>query len=192
MVKEIDARGLSCPQPVVQTKKEIESGAAELVVLVDNKTACQNVTRFAISAGFKVDEEKAGDDYELHLTKGSPVSECESVAAKSSLIFIDSEIIGRGSEELGATLMKTFLHTLTESPEQPAKIVFMNSGVKLAAEGSESIADLKELADKGVEILACGTCLDYFGLKEKVAVGKVSNMYEILSSFLQAEKVITL
>lgn len=192
MARQIDARGLSCPHPVVLTKNAIEAGEKELVVLVDNETAVGNVSRFAAGTGFQVSKEQIGSDYKLALTKSGVESKSEPMATKNSLIFINSNSLGQGSEELGQLLIKTFLHTLNESAELPDKIVFMNSGVKLVTEGSESIEDLKGLVDKGVELLACGTCLDYFSLKEKIAVGNVSNMYEILSSFLQADKVITI
>lgn len=115
------------------------------------------------------------------------------------MIFINSNTIGRGDDELGVALMKSFLYALTKSAvpagrqeDKPSKIIFMNGGVKLVVEGSEVVDSLKELIDSGVQMLACGTCLDFFKLKDKVAVGEVSNMYEILSSFLAADKVITI
>lgn len=204
MPKEIDCRGLSCPQPVVMTKKAIDAGETELIVLVDNPTAAGNVTRFAAQMGFKVEEEKSESDYRLTLfkevLKTEPVEEKEKNApfpseaprTNNTIIFINADALGRGSEELGRLLIKTFLHTVNDGSELPSKIIFMNSGVKLVTEDSESLDDLRSLEEKGVELLTCGTCLDYFDLKEKVAVSKVSNMYEILSSFLQAERVITL
>jgi selenium metabolism protein YedF len=106
------------------------------------------------------------------------------------VVFIESDSIGRGSEELGKVLMRSFLHTLAEAEFKPAKLIMVNSGVKLACEGSEVLEDLHQLSRQGAEILSCGTCLDYFGLKTKLQVGRISNMYEILSSLAQAGKVL--
>jgi selenium metabolism protein YedF len=105
-------------------------------------------------------------------------------------VFIDADSLGRGSEELGKILIRSFLQTLEQSEAQPQKIILINSGVKLACEGSEVLEDLQEFSLKGVEILSCGTCLDYFGIKKKLMVGKVSNMYEILNSLASAGKVV--
>jgi selenium metabolism protein YedF len=110
----------------------------------------------------------------------------------SSVIFINSNVIGQGSDELGEALLKTFLNTLTESSDKPDKVIFMNSGVKMVTQDSPALESLKNLCEQGVEVLACGTCLDYFNLKDKVAVGRISNMYDILGSFLAADKVITI
>ena len=106
------------------------------------------------------------------------------------MLFIDSDSLGRGSEELGKILMRSLLQTLEQMEPRPKTIIFLNSGVKLACEGSEVLEDLQEFSKKGVEILSCGTCLDYFGIKKKLLVGKVSNMFEILNSFASAGKVI--
>jgi selenium metabolism protein YedF len=106
------------------------------------------------------------------------------------ILFIDSDSIGRGSEELGKILMGSFLQTLEQLEHHPKKIILLNSGVKLACEGSAVLEDLQEFSAKGVEILSCGTCLDYFGIKKKLTAGKISNMYEILNSLMGARKVI--
>jgi len=105
-------------------------------------------------------------------------------------VFIDGETVGRGSEELGAILMRSFLYTLKELNPLPWRIIFINSGVKLAVEGSPYLTILGELIDMGSEIISCGTCLDYYQIKDKLAVGRISNMYEIATSFLEATNVI--
>jgi len=193
----IDCRGLACPQPVLETKKALEKpDAKEILVLLDNPGSRENVRRFAESQGHRVSvtEEKGG--FALRIQKGGPCRTEEKVAEKQVeasggvVIFLDSDSLGRGSEELGRILMRSFLQTLEQSDVQPQKIILINSGVKLACEGSEVLEDLQEFSGKGVEILSCGTCLDYFGLKKKLTVGKVSNMYEILNSLAQAGKVI--
>jgi selenium metabolism protein YedF len=193
----LDCRGMSCPQPVLETKKALEkSGSEEVLVLVDNPGSKENVHRFAESQGYRVDiaEEKGG--FALRLQKGGaakkePVREEKKVEGTTDLVvFIESDSIGRGSEELGRILMRSFLHTLGEAGFKPAKVVMVNGGVKLACEGSEVLEDLQQLSRRGTEILSCGTCLDFFGLKAQLKAGRVSNMYEILSSLAEAGKVL--
>jgi len=199
-MRTIDCRGLACPQPVLETKKALEKiDSGEILVLLDDSGSRENVRRFAESQGHRVNWAEEKGVFKLRIEKGKAepirIGEEES-AAKQSLalsdfvIFIDSDSLGRGSEELGKILMRSFLQTLEQSESRPQKIILMNSGVKLSCEGSEVLEDLQEFSRKGVEILSCGTCLDYFGVKKKLRVGKVSNMYEILDSFARAGKVI--
>jgi len=195
-MKTIDCRGLACPQPVMETKKALEKkGAEEILVLVDNPSSRENVRRFVENQGFRVTMTEEKGIFALRIKKGESNAiekgaEERTGPAAGLVIFIDSDTIGRGAEELGKILMRSFLQTLGASEVKPQKIIFLNSGVKLACEGSEVFEDLKELSGEGVEILSCGTCLDFFGLKKKLMVGKASNMYEILNSLNQAEKVI--
>lgn len=199
MKNKVDCRGLACPQPVLATKKALEE-AEELSVLVDNPSAKENVKRFAESRGHQVAISEEKGVFELKIKKQraaeKPAPEPEkpkglvNQSVSSLTVFIDADSMGRGSEELGRVLMRSFLHTLGESETRPQKIILMNGGVKLACEGSEVIEDLQGLAAKGVEILACGTCLDYFGIKAKLLAGRVSNMYEILNSLMSAGQLI--
>lgn len=199
MEKRVDCRGLACPQPVIETKKALAE-AEELIVLVDNPAAKENVRRFAESQGCLVEIKEEKGFFELKivkhklppgLTPGQKISEVRPSAPNADLVlFIDTDSMGRGSEELGKILMRSFLHTLEQSEVRPSKIILLNSGVKLACSGSEVLEDFQELAAKGAEILACGTCLDFFALKKDLKVGKVSNMYEIINSLAQASKVI--
>ncbi|MBU1205934.1 MAG: sulfurtransferase-like selenium metabolism protein YedF [Proteobacteria bacterium] len=199
MEKKIDCRGLACPQPVLETKKTLED-AEELFVLLDNPSSKDNVRRFAESQGHQVSitEEKGVFELKIKKQKGSEKSAFEpkiskalqSPSSSELVVFIDTDSMGRGSEELGKILMRSFLQTLEQSDIQPKKIILMNSGVNLACQGSEALEDLQELASKGAEILACGTCLDFFGIKKNLMAGKVSNMYEILNSLAQAGKVL--
>jgi selenium metabolism protein YedF len=198
MEKKVDCRGLACPQPVLATKKALED-AEELSVLVDNPSSKENVKRFAESQGHQVGITEEKGFFELRIRKqeerektASEPRTFESLPCQPGAglaVFIDSETLGRGSEELGRVLMRSFLHTLGESEVLPQKLIFMNSGVKLACEGSEAIEDLQGLAKKGVEILACGTCLDYFRIKDKLLAGRISNMYEISDSLLRAGRL---
>ena len=189
----IDARGLACPQPVVLTKKALEK-ADDLTVIVDNATAKQNVSRLAESHGLGVTVEEKGDGIYLRLTRPAD----ESLGGKVPLLFeptmllVASNTLGRGDDALGSVLMRTFIHTLGESDIKPHKIIFMNSGVKLVTQGSEVIDDLRAMEKESVEILACGTCLGNFGLKDAVEVGRISNMYEITMALMKSTKVISI
>ena len=189
----IDARGLACPQPVVLTKKALEK-ADDLTVIVDNATAKQNVSRLAESHGLGVTVEEKEDGIYLRLTRPAD----ESLGGKVPLLFeptmllVASNTLGRGDDALGSVLMRTFIHTLGESDIKPHKIIFMNSGVKLVTQGSEVIDDLRALEKESVEILACGTCLGNFGLKDAVEVGRISNMYEITMALMKSTKVISI
>lgn len=192
-MKVVDARGRACPEPVILTKKALEE-AEEVTIVVDNPVSRDNVRRMAESQGCEVRVQQRQDGIYLHLKK---VTSCEAISSAPSapgptVVVISSDQMGRGEEELGRVLMRAFLHTLAEISGRPQKLVFFNTGVRLTAEGSEVLQDLKALEEGGVEILVCGTCLNYFGLKDKVAVGQVSNMYSIAETLLGASRLITL
>jgi selenium metabolism protein YedF len=191
MEQKIDCRGLACPQPVLETKKALEAaGAEEILVMVDNLSSKENVRRFAESQGHQVSITEEKGVFGLRIRKGKEKDKSESPTSSDLVVFIDTDSLGRGSEELGRILMGSFLQTLEQSEVRSQKVILINSGVKLACEGSAVLEDLRELSAKGTEILSCGTCLDFFGIKKKLSVGKVSNMYEILNSLAQAGKVI--
>jgi selenium metabolism protein YedF len=190
---KVDCRGLACPQPVLETKKALENpGGEEIIILLDDLGSKENVRRFAESQGHRVSVSERKGVFEVKIErekgKGEPVS--PPLISADFVVFIDSDSLGRGSEELGKILIRSFLQTLEQSEAQPQKIILINSGVKLACEGSEVLEDLQEFSAKGVEVLSCGTCLDYFGIEKKLLAGKVSNMYEILNSLASAGKVI--
>lgn len=195
-MKRIDCRGLACPQPVLETKKALEEkGREEIIVLVDNPAAKENVRRFAESQGCQVGITEEKGIFTLSIKKSKALEPAspkiiENAKLTTSIFFIDSDKIGQGPEELGKILARSFWQTLAQMEKLPQKIIFINKGVKLACQGSEVLEDLKELAAQGVEILCCGTCLDYLGVKKDLQVGRVSNMYEILSSITTAERVI--
>ncbi|MBO8138464.1 MAG: sulfurtransferase-like selenium metabolism protein YedF [Desulfotomaculum sp.] len=199
MKKEINNCGLACPQPVLNTKKaldEIESGI--VVSIVDNEAAKENVTRFAQNAGHDVSFEENDGKYIITIIKGEggqeevavPVKEVEQTAA-STIYLITTDSIGQGAPELGYTLMKSFFISIKAVEPIPKALILMNAGVKLACTGSKAVEDLQELEKKGTEIIACGTCLDYYKQKDKLEVGKVSNMFEIISK-MGTGKVITI
>jgi len=193
VVKKIDARGLQCPKPVILTKNALEEGETVLEVLVDNKVACDNVSRLGQKMNCSVEAVEADGNFTVKLAKSEKSDDkVEKCAAHSTVVFINSNVIGKGSDELGGALMRAFLSTLTESNDKPSKVIFMNGGVEMVVEDSPALDSVKNLENQGIEILACGTCLDYFNLKDKVAVGRISNMYDILDSFMAADKVLTI
>lgn len=189
----VDARGMACPIPVINTKKALENMEAGLVTtIVDNDAAKENIIALAKSLACEVDVEQKEKDYYIQITKTGTCMVIEDTHFKKTVIFITSSELGRGSDELGAILMKSFLFTVLESDELPTCILFANSGVKLTCEDSPVIEHMMQLQNKGVEILSCGTCLDFFKLKEKLCIGQVTNMYTILEKMNQADKVINL
>lgn len=194
MAEIVDARGLSCPQPVILTKKALAQ-SDEIITIVDNEVASVNVSRMVQKAGGNVDVEEKEDGIYLHITKGGeqPASVgCTSAPSGLLVLTVPGDAMGRGSDELGGILVRGFFHTLGEVEPLPDTVIFFNRGVKLVIEGSPVLEDLLALQDRGVRILACGTCLDYFDLKDKVGVGQISNMYTIAETLLSAGKVVPL
>jgi selenium metabolism protein YedF len=197
MIKTVDARGLACPQPVILTRNALQESDG-IITIVDNETAQLNVTRMAEKSGATVRTEQREDGTYLHISKGdTPQEEAapQPVAVPvggSLVVVLPSEIMGRGDPELGHILIRGFFHTLGEVEPLPDTLIFFNSGVKLVVEGSPVLEDLQELCGRGVKILACGTCLGYYELKQKIAVGEVSNMYDIAETLLGAAKVVSL
>lgn len=189
---KIDARGLACPQPVLLTKKALEGmGDGVIEVAVDNGPASENVSRFAKNSGCRVEVNKSGKNFIVRITKDITSKDRKEKGKAKNIVFsVLSDTIGSGSDELGKVLMKAFFSTVLELNPKPQKIVFMNSGVKLVIEGSEFLDYLTRLEKDGIELLVCGTCLDYFGIKDNIKVGKVSNFLEITQTFLDADKVI--
>ena len=198
----VDAVGDQCPIPVVKATRALreltEPGTLE--VRVDNEIAVQNLTRMAAGNHLQVRSEKKGERlFVVTLEVAAPVGDapveepalsCAPDARGDLVVAVDSEIMGRGSDELGKLLMKSFLFAVTQLPQLPKTMLFYNGGAKLTVEGSESLEDLKGLEAQGVEILTCGTCLNFYGLADKVAVGGVTNMYSIVEILAGAGKVI--
>ncbi|MFC1871374.1 sulfurtransferase-like selenium metabolism protein YedF [Chloroflexota bacterium] len=193
MAKIVDARNLACPQPVLLTIRALEE-ADEVITIVDNEAAKENVSRLGSSRGCEVAVEQKDDGIYLTLTrKTASCTEDKSPVASGTVVFITSDILGRGENiELGNLLMHSFLNTLGAFNSKPESIIFMNNGVKLVTEDSPVVGEIIQLESQGVEILACGTCLSRLNLMEKVAVGQVSNMYTLAETLLKAEKVIPL
>lgn len=198
MSKNIDARGQNCPMPVIMAKKQIEQGGKFFTVQVDNKIAVENLKKFASSQGYGISIEQANGDFNVKFSSGC--EECEEILVRVEnrkplgdwCVFVNKSTIGVGDEELGQSLMKMFLYTISESNDYPKSIIFMNDGVKVPILNKQASEHLKELEQIGVELLVCGACLNFYGLQEKLSVGKISNMYEIVEAMKSAAKVITL
>ncbi|MBW4828372.1 MAG: sulfurtransferase-like selenium metabolism protein YedF [Clostridiaceae bacterium] len=185
MKREVDARGEACPKPVIMTKKALDEITDGVVItIVDNEVAKENVSKLAKSSGYEFEVDKKSDsEYYVRIIKGEAKEEanvCIPDTFKDMTIAFSSSTMGEGSEELGKILIKSFIYTLTESVPYPSTLIFYNGGVKLTCEGSEVLDDLKKLEEQGVEILSCGTCLDFFKIQDELQVGGVTNMYTIL------------
>ena len=202
MEKIIDCKGMACPLPVVNAKKTSEELCAGdlLTVLVDNEIAVQNLTRFAEHKGFGVSAEKKADrEYAVILNiSGASAREAveEEIACtldsrrKGMLVVLSGNVMGTGDAKLGTALMKAFVFALSKQDQLPDTILCYNTGAYLTCEGADTLVDLKLLENEGVTILTCGTCLDFYGLKEKLAVGGVTNMYDIVERMENAAQII--
>jgi selenium metabolism protein YedF len=198
-MKEIDARGLACPAPVIQTKAALQGeGTRSVRVVVDNTASQQNVQRFLESQGFQTSLEREGEDYLVVGTCDSmPFVQTEATeekrfAEEKILIMCATDRIGFGDNELGLKLMVNFLRTLKEMGGALWMLVFVNNGVKLTIDGSEVLADLQNYEKAGIKILVCGTCLDHFDLLERKQVGETTNMLDIVTAMQLADKVISM
>ena len=188
MVK-VDAIGQVCPVPIIMTKnalKDIEEGQVE--VSVDNRISLENLQKMSKEMGYDYTVEESGDIFKIVINKMRESVELRE-SEENTVVVIDSLHMGKGDVELGRILMKGFIYTLSEIEELPKTILFYNEGVKLAIEGAESLQDLKSLEERGVEILSCGTCLNFYGITEKLRVGSVTNMYTILERQMKATRV---
>jgi selenium metabolism protein YedF len=185
----IDVRDLSCPEPVIRTKKALENSEdGKLIVILNSSEGSQNVQRFAKSQGCSVKASEKDGIFKLEINKG-PQAE-EKCPVVTSVILIASDQLGTGDEALGQLLITSFINALPESKNKPSKMLFINRGVILTTEGSRVLDTLQQLEAEGVQIFSCGTCLNHYQLKEKLKVGKVTNMYDIVDSLQTAEKVI--
>lgn len=196
MVIEIDARGLGCPKPVINTKKELDKiDQGVVITTVDNEIAKENILKLAKSLNLEskvIKQEK--DLICIEIIKGENViiEQDKSLELEDKCIFISSDKMGKGNDELGSVLIKGFIYTLTESKPYPKNILLVNGGVRLSTENEDTIENLKILEEAGVEILSCGTCLDYYGVKEKLQVGSVTNMYTIVDTMKNSSQTISI
>ncbi|MEI6286157.1 MAG: sulfurtransferase-like selenium metabolism protein YedF [Bacillota bacterium] len=214
MSNKLDCRGMKCPLPVIATKKALEAATdAEISVLVDNEIAKINVLKLAKSLGCQAVAKQSGADWIINIissesrvqssefsdgnsglrTKNSELANSNSGlrthnSELNTVYLVTDNVLGNGDEELGMVLMRSLLFTISERPA-PRALIFMNKGVFLTCEGSAHIETLQKISANGTEILSCGTCLDYYDLKDKLAVGDPGNMYSALE-LLEAFRVI--
>ncbi|MBP3201231.1 MAG: sulfurtransferase-like selenium metabolism protein YedF [Lachnospiraceae bacterium] len=204
MVK-VNGMGKNCPIPLIETKKAIKALTSPdtVEVMVDNNMAVKNITRFATDSGYVVSTEKISEkEFKLTIevkeikpeSEGKALESCAACGATDNtgniVIAIGSEKMGCGDEKLGKNLMKAFLYSVSQAEVRPKTILFFNGGAHLTCEGSLSLEDLNNLKELGVDIKTCGTCLDFYGLKDKLKVGDVTNMYDIVSTMESASLVI--
>jgi selenium metabolism protein YedF len=201
MGKIIDTRGLACPEPVILTKKALEE-AKEVLVLADNDEAVENIRRLAKKMGCAIAVSRAKESgFRIRLNRGGEAPPAEGTdigivcgAAKDRgaplVIVLSSDRLGRGNDELGEVLMRSFVHTLLTREPLPTTIILYNTGVRLATRESAVVDDLKQLEAAGVELFVCGTCVNYFGLKDQLGAGIISNMYDIAAAMTGAGKLV--
>lgn len=197
---EVDGRGQLCPKPVIMTKKELDKlDEGTVTTIVDNEVAKENISKLAKGMGleFKVENTK-DEEYYIHINKWitekirEPELSHDIGTSKNYIVVFNSDQMGRGNEELGHILVKGLIYTIKETKPWPNSIIFYNGGVKLACEGSQALDDLKYMEEQGVEILSCGLCLDFYGIQDKLAVGQITNMYNIYEKMRNSNNTITI
>ncbi len=200
-MKTIDARGLKCPMPLINTKKAlVEAGPGEsLTIIIDNETSVKNVTHYLEDNGIPVSTAKKGSTWELHVNRGDknmeaskPETYCGNGETNKDnyVVLYAKNRLGEGSNELGQKLVGMMLESLKAQDALPDKLIFMNSGIHLITRESPFLPALVELEMNGVELIACGTCLDFYGKKDELAIGRVSNMFEIVEVMRTAGRII--
>lgn len=199
MAKTIDARGQVCPKPLIMTKQALREAAPgeKFTLLTDNETSRKNVERFLSDTRTTFVTSRQDDVHSITVTKASadlisPSTEdcCTPSASKPHIVVISSERMGQGPEDLGEILMKAFVNTINEVQPLPSAVLLYNGGVRLVVDGSPLIEPMKELEKRGVQILCCGTCLDFYGVKQTLRVGEITNMYVILEKMTEAGHIV--
>lgn len=196
MEKKLDCRGMACPLPVVTAKKAIEEFTEEGIVevIVDNETAVQNLLKLAAKSNFNAaSEKKSEEEFAVRIEVKTETNEVKNDSEKKSgptTIVISGSTMGSGDDELGKNLMKAYIFALTNVTPVPDNIIFYNGGAYLTVEGSASLEDLKNLEKAGVNIMTCGTCLNFYGIADKLSVGQVSNMYDIAQTMADSGSII--
>ncbi|BDR57607.1 sulfurtransferase-like selenium metabolism protein YedF [Xylocopilactobacillus apicola] len=214
-MKKIDARGLACPLPVIKAKKALRDHT-EIQITVDNEEAAENLEKLAQQLQYSFSKQEIGNqDVQIEINRENSAIQRIPTPAKVSqaiddnltqaiepafvnnvrlsdgyLTVIGTNVMGQGDDQLGAILMKSFIYSLTEQDVLPETVIFFNGGVKLLVEGSESVPDIKALQEKGVKILVCGTCVDFYGIKDQLQVGEITNLYHILELMRKAQRIV--
>ena len=190
----VDARGMDCPEPVVRTKRALEQEQVnEVLAIVDSSAALENISRLVRGLQLESTVEEKDGDYYIDILKDEPLTkEALQKHTGDTVVLISSNLLGQGDGRLGGILMKGLIFTFTQFEGEITTIIFMNGGVLLSTEGSELLEQLHALEESGVELLSCGTCLSFYELENKLRVGSVSNMYDIVEKLLGAKRLITL
>jgi len=204
----LECQGLPCPQPVLKCKQTIDSGfTGQIKIVVDNEAAKENVGRFLSNQGYEILEtthrngewaivsapgKSKGLSSDSDAKQTPKPEKASTEEQRKTLVFITRDKIGHGDDELGTKLMHNFLATLPEMGEELWRVILLNAGVKLALKESPTLDSLKTIANSGVSLLVCGTCLDFFGLLEQKEVGETTNMLDVVTSLQLADKVISL
>lgn len=190
----IDARGLDCPKPVLKAKEALDGGAAEIRIRVDNEVAASNVTRFLDGQDFSVKRQGTVPDITVEGRKNADAATqaADTAGNGSWSLLLLSDKIGADSDGLGDALMKAFLGTAAKSDNAPRVIALMNEGIKMALPDRSTCDTLRELEEKGVQLLICGTCAKHFGITEEIKIGVISNMFEITSAVFDTAKPIVM
>lgn len=186
----IDCKGLACPMPVIRTKKYFDlEDSKEALVIVDNEVAKNNILRLAKGINLNSSFIEEEGTYKIQLSRGeikdvqvSKINEAlDNIYVPSApTILVATNLLGNGDDKLGETLMKVYINTLAESEILPKNLMFINGGVKLTCTGSDVLDSLNSMKEKGVNIISCGACLDFYNLKEELRVGEIGNMYQII------------
>lgn len=195
MKKIVDTRGLNCPQPVILTRQAlIDSEVDEVVTIVDNETALENVSKLVNSLRLTANVDEKGGQFYISILKDEILNDVNIAqsAHANVVVLITSNVLGSGDDALGGILMKSFMYTLTQMEGTFQVLIFMNSGVLLPTEGSEVLEYIKSLEERHIEVLSCGTCLDFYHLSDKLRVGSVTNMFTITEKMMEAQRLITL
>lgn len=193
MDNSIDCRGLKCPEPVIKTKKYFDKiSEGEVVVIVDNEVAKNNVVKLSESSGFKSEVTNDKGLFHIKVAKTQGQNNVVRTKGQKLTIVVSTDKLGVGDDKLGIALMKSYMFALSESDIIPENMMFLNGGIKLTIESSEVLESLNKLKDRGVNISSCGACLDFYEVKDKLAIGEISNMYTIIEKMNSAEKTIKL
>ncbi|UTC66409.1 MULTISPECIES: sulfurtransferase-like selenium metabolism protein YedF [unclassified Treponema] len=183
---EVNAMGQACPIPVIMAKKAVRenTGKENILVKVDNEVATQNLSKMAAQLGIGVEVNKISEkEFTVLLKAAEGVSlnpvEVPQTSNTEYAVVINSDQMGSGDEGFGKKLLEGFIYALTEQDVLPKFVICYNSGVRLTTENEKTVNDLKALASQGCEVLSCGLCLDFYGLKEELQVGSPTNMYRI-------------
>ena len=199
-MKTIDTRGRLCPMPLIMTKKAIKESLQdeEMVIITDNDTACSNLKDYLKELNYEFTIEEKDSEQYISFTKPAMFESevdagqfCSLPSQKSKcVIVLKSSNMGSGDDQLGGILMRAFINSLVESDSLPDSVIMYNSGVKLAVKGSDTASSLQKLEDKGVAVCSCWTCLDFYNLKESLAVGVITNMFKIPQLTINASNIV--